>query len=254
VLSVFGSSVVILATVAGAIVLLFVLRSFWSSELRRVHNDVIGWHVSVIGSTYAVIVGFMLFAVWSNFETAENIADSEANCLVNVVRSSRGLAPSSHEQIRRLALQYANVMLSDEWPAMEQGRVSPASHAIIQQLWVAVTDSPTHTSLEQTSLDHTFGELARMTEYRRSRQLQANSYLPGILWLVLVLGATITIVSACLFGTADFKLHLIQVTMLALMISSVLTAVADINLPFQGAVHITAECFERARTAIVDFK
>ncbi len=109
-LSVFGSSVVILATVAGAIALLFVLRSFWGSELRRVHNDVIGWHVSVIGSTYAVIVGFMLFAVWSNFETAENIAEAEANCLVNVVRSSRGLAPSSHEQIRRLALQYANVM------------------------------------------------------------------------------------------------------------------------------------------------
>jgi len=123
-------------------------------------------------------------------------------------------------------------MLTEEWPAMQQGRVSHASHVIIQQLWIAVTDGQTHTSLEQTSLDHAFGELARMTEYRRSRQLQANSYLAGILWLVLVLGATITIVSACLFGTADFKLHLIQVTMLALMISSVLTAVAYINLPF----------------------
>jgi hypothetical protein len=254
VLSAFGSFVVILATVAGAVTLLFVLRRFWSSELRRVHNDVIGWHVSVIGSTYAVIVGFMLFAVWTNFGTAENIAEAEANSLVNVVRSSRGLGPSSHEQIRRLALKYVDVMLSEEWPAMQQGRVSPASHVIIQQLWIVVTDSQVHTSLEQSSLDHTFGELARMTDYRRSRQLQANSYLPGILWLVLVLGATITIVSACLFGTANFKLHLIQVMMLALMISSVLTAVADINLPFQGAVHITAECFERARTAIVDFK
>jgi hypothetical protein len=253
VLNISGNITVIIATVAAAVLLLFLLRRFWSSELRRVHNDLIGWHVSVIGSTYAVIIGFMLFAVWSNFEIAESNTESEANCLVNVVRSSKGLAAASHEQIRRLATQYVNVMLADEWPAMARGQVSGESHAIIQQLWIVVTASEIHNAREQTSLDHTLGELATMTHYRRSRQLQVSSYLPGILWLVLIVGATITISSACLFGTASFQLHLIQVTMLALMISAVLVAIADINLPFQGSVHIGPAAFERALGAIADF-
>jgi hypothetical protein len=252
VLNSFQNFGVILATVAGAVAFLLLLRRVWHSELRRPHNDLIGWHLSVLGSTYAVIIGFMLFAVWTNFETAEANAEAEANCLVSMVRSSRGLAAGPHEQIRGLASEYVNIMLTKEWPAMERGEVSPESHVSIEKLWTAVTDSETHSGREQTSLDHTFSELARMTEYRRLRQLQVNSYLPDILWFVLIAGATVTILSACLLGAADLKLHLIQVVTLALMISSVLVAIGDINRPFQGSVHVDAAGFERARVAIAD--
>lgn len=243
---------VIIATVGAAIAFLLLLRRVWHSELRRPHNDLIGWHLSVLGSTYAVIIGFMLFAVWTNFETADGNAEAEANCLVNMVRSSAGLSAESHEQIRGLASEYASIMLNDEWPAMERGDVSPKSHVSIEKLWTTVTDGEIHSSRERTSLDHTFSELARMTEYRRLRQLQVNSYLPGILWLVLIAGTTVTILSACLLGAADLKLHLIQVVTLALMISSVLVAIGDINRPFQGSVHVDATGFERARVAIAD--
>jgi hypothetical protein len=254
VLNSFQNIAVVIATVAGTAAFLLLLQRVWRSELRRPHNDLVGWHISVIGSTYAVIVGFMLYAVWSNFEMAEANAEAEADCLVNVVRSSRGLSAGPREQIRRLAVEYVRVMLTEEWFAMERGQVSPASHTIIQRLWTTVTSSEIHSGLEQISLDHTFGGLTRMTEYRRLRQLQIDSYLPNILWLVLILGATITILSACLFGAADLKLHLIQVMVLALMISSVLVAIGDINRPFQGSVHIDAGGFERARITLTDLK
>ena len=122
---------IILATVAAAVAFLLLLRRVWHSELRRPHNDLIGWHLSVLGSTYAVIIGFMLFAVWTNFETAEANAEAEANCLVSMVRSSRGLAAGPHEQIRGLASEYVDIMLHKEWPAMERGEVSPESHVSI---------------------------------------------------------------------------------------------------------------------------
>jgi len=40
---------------------------YWPAEQRRAHNDLIGWQLSVLGTTYAVIVGFMLYTVWINF-------------------------------------------------------------------------------------------------------------------------------------------------------------------------------------------
>jgi hypothetical protein len=254
VLNSFQNLGVIVATVAGAVTFLLLLQRVWRSELRRPHNDLIGWHISVLGSTYAVIIGFMLFAVWSNFETADANAEAEANCLVNVVRSSMGLPGGPHKQIRRLGIAYADIMLTEEWAAMDRGQVSSASHTVVQQLWKTVTTSETHSGLEQTSLDHTFSELVRMTEYRRLRQLQVDSYLPDILWLVLIIGATVTILSACLFGATDLKLHMIQVMTLALLISSVLVAIGDINRPFQGSVHVSAAGFERARSTIADLE
>ena len=41
---------------------------YWPPEQRRAHNDLIGWQLSVLGTTYAVIVGFMLYTVWINSE------------------------------------------------------------------------------------------------------------------------------------------------------------------------------------------
>ncbi len=248
----YQSMLLMLATVSAAVTFLFLLQRIWPSDLRRQHNDLIGWHVSVLGSTYAVILGFMLFAVWTNFQTADTNAEAEANCLVSVARSSRGLPAEQRALILRLANAYTRIMIAEEWPAMSHGQISPASHPIVQQLWASLISTEERPGLEQTSLDHTMSELARMTEYRRLRQMQVDANLPEILWLVLILGATVTILSACLFGTSDFRLHVIQVIMLSLLISSILVAIGDINRPFQGSVHVGAEAFEHARATLAD--
>jgi hypothetical protein len=238
--------------VAAGVAFLFLLQRLWRSDLRRQHNDLIGWHVSVLGSIYAVIIGFMLFAVWTNFATAYTNTDSEANCLVDVARASRGLPQPERDRIFQLANDYVRVMLTNEWPAMTRGQVSAASHAVIKQLWATLAHTEPHTAGEQVSLDHTLTELAKMTEFRRLRQLQVNAYLPGILWFVLILGGALTVMAACLFGASNFRLHLIQVVMLALMISSILTAIADINHPFQGSLHVYPTSFERAHDTLSD--
>ena len=41
------------------------LNHIWPWEKRRTYVDLIGWHFSVLGTTYAVILGFMLYAVWT---------------------------------------------------------------------------------------------------------------------------------------------------------------------------------------------
>jgi hypothetical protein len=135
---------------------------------------------------------------------------------------------------------------------MSRGEQSSATHPIVRQLWAVLGSSETKTVLEQASLDHTLTELARMTEHRRLRELGVNAHLPGILWLVLILGAVVTIMSACLFGAIDTSAHLLQVLLLALIISSVLVAIADIDRPFQGSVHVEPTSFEQARTSLAD--
>ncbi len=230
------------------------VHRFWSPEQRRQHNDLIGWQITVLGTTYAVVLGFMLYAVWTNFELASGNAESEANSLVSVVRSAQGLATVDKKAILDLAGQYVDVMLTEEWPAMSRVTVSPASDRCVQRLWAAVTKVGIHSSSEQMSLDHVYTELSKMTEHRRLRQLEVYADLPGILWAVLSVGAVVTIVSACLFGSADFKLHFIQVGVLALLLSLVLVAISDINRPFQGAVHVTPLCFEHARATLDEFR
>jgi len=244
---------VVLLCVVLTLTFLLLMRRFWPASQRREHNEIIGWQVSVLGTTYAVIMGFMLYAVWTDFNAAEMTADSEANCLVNVFRLSEGLAPSERDQIQKLSREYADAMINEEWPAMSEGNLSLNGHRIVQQLWATTMQAKPSSLSEQTSYNHVLTELTDMTEHRRLRELQSKSKLPGILWIVLIVGGVITTMSSCMFGTDNFKLHAIQVFSLSLLLALALVAIADIDRPFRGAVHVNPVGFEHARDAFAAF-
>jgi hypothetical protein len=100
---------------------------------------------------------------------------------------------------------------------------------------------------EQTSMNLALVELSSMTEHRRVRQLESGSKLPQILWIVLIVGGILTILSACLFGTDNPRLQALQVFSLSLMLSLGLVAIADIDRPFQGVIHVVPQAFAHAR-------
>jgi hypothetical protein len=252
VLSAVQSVFIVLLCVLLALVFLLLMRRFWPSSQRREHNEIIGWQVSVLGTTYAVIMGFMLYAVWTDFNSAEMNSDSEANSLVNVYRLSEGLAPAERDKIQKLSRDYADAMINEEWPAMNEGSLSLSGHRIVQQLWSTTMQAKPSRLSEQTSWNHVLTELTNMTEYRRLRELQSKSKLPGILWTVLIVGGVITTMSSCLFGTDNFKLHAIQVFSLSLLLALALVAIADIDRPFRGAVHVNPLGFEHARETFAE--
>jgi hypothetical protein len=252
-LTTFEDLMVIFACILFSLLFLWILHRFWSTSQRRDHNDIIGWQVSVLGTTYAVIVGFMLYAVWSNFQAAEINADNEANCLVSVFRLADGLPAAQRSAVHQLARNYVEVAIDEEWPAMRRGEISSAGHAVVQQLWTVILQAGPTSFSEQTSMNLTLSELSSMTEHRRVRELQSETQLPDILWMVLIIGGGITTLSSCLFGTDNFRLHAVQVFFLTLLLSLALVAIADIDRPFQGSVRVAPLGFARARATFAEF-
>lgn len=238
---------IVVVAIVTALLFWWFVRKVWPPERRRVHNEITGWQISVLGTTYAVIIGFMLFAVWSQFQAAEQNAESEASCLINLYWASSGLPQAQRQEIRKLAADYADDMINDEWPAMIQGSLAYSGTLIIQRFWESASQEESLNPSQQASLEQTMTEISSITEHRRIRQLQSQSHLPVVLWTVLIVGAVITIMSSCLFGSEYPALHMLQVVTLALMLSMSLAAVADINRPFRGTVHVQATGFENAK-------
>lgn len=244
----FESVLLIISCVGVTLGFLALLRFRWDPARRREHNDLIGWQFAVLGTTYAVIIGFMLYTVWTNYEVATVNSQQEAVALVNLVHFAEGLPAGSRNAIQKLAYDYAREMLDNEWPAMHEGTLSPRSSAIMRQLWGVSLQVKTETPSEATALSLTLNELGTMSEHRRVRQLQSESKLPAVLWAILIIGGILTVTSSCLFGTENFKLHAVQVLSLSLLISLSLAAIADIDQPYRGGVHINPTGFQLALT------
>jgi len=234
-------------TVIGALLFVAGLNSIWPWEQRRDHNDLIGWQLSILGTTYAVIVGFMLYTVWTKFGEADLNVDLEANAIVNIYRLAEGLPDPQRSQLQRLARSYAENAVNQDWPQMARAEVPNGTVEINEDMWQTLMSVRAVSPTQIIAEDHALSELSSLTEHRRTRLLQSTSGLPHVLWCVLLVGGALTIVSSCMFGSASAKLHGVQVFAFSLLISLALLAIADIHRPFQGLVHVSNYAFRRAR-------
>ena len=239
-----------------SITCLVLLNTFWEPSRRSVHNDVIGWQIGILGTIYAVMIGFMLYAVWNNFQTAETNANNEANDIVNLYRAADGLPQADRDQIQQFAQSYTNAVITQEWSQMDRQQPGPegerfAGQQYIMDLWVSTAHSSANTAAQQASLRQVMVELSSMTERRRIRLLESRTAMPNILWGVLVMGGMITIASSCLIGSENVALHFALIIALSLLVSLALVAIGDIDRPFQGSVHVSSYAFQRAQEAIL---
>ena len=248
-------NVLVLVLVMFASLLLLVgLNRIWPVSKRHAENDLIGWQLSVLGTTYAVVLGFMLYTSWTNFDAAQLNVDLEANALRNIFRLAEGLPSQQRAQIEMHARAYADAVIDQDWPEMALGQIPEGTHEINEHLWRTLMSVKTASSSETTAEDHALSELSALTLHRRTRLLQSVSELPAILWDVLLVGGLLTLISASMFGSAKPRVHTFMVCSTTLLVTLVMLAIADVNHPFQGWVHVNNYAFVRAQQNMRELK
>ena len=241
-----GNILIVLACVGASVLALFAITRSSPVHARKESNDFTGAVVSVIGTTYAVLLAFMLFTVWTMFQQAQVNAEQEANDLVNVFRISAELPDPARSTIQDLTRRYAQHAVAIEFPAMTTEILPPEGGRMVNQMWKVAGGVQPHSSEESQALGELTNTLRNLTEHRRIRIMQSHETLPPILWTVLIAGGIITVAASCFFGVSNFRFHLLQVIVLSFLIALVLVAIADIDSPYQGDVKVSPAGFEFA--------
>lgn len=247
-LSLIDDILIIIGVVAASLLVTALINRLWPAQRRYTPEDyLIGWQLGVLATIQAVITGFMLYAVWTNFTTSQLNADLEASAVTNLYRLAAGLAPEPRMQMESLARAYADAVIHEDWPQLAHG-VMPegGSHRINQLMWRTLVTVRTTTPSEATAQDHALTQLSTLTQLRRIRFLESASRLPGIFWCVLLVGGVLTILSVIIFGSLKYPVHCFQVFCLSLIIALSLLAIADLDRPFQGWVRVGDYAFVRA--------
>jgi hypothetical protein len=244
-----GLLLIAVATVISVVGLVLVQRLV-ATERRKQHNDVAGFIYAVLGVSYAVLLGLMLIAVWEQWNAAEDTATEEANELAGIFWFAHALPQPEGRHIQELARSYAQVVVEEEWPLMEQGRASPKAWASLDELRAALLGLNPPTSAQQTPYDQArynevLDQLHALGDARRERLLAAGKGLPTILWLVLIGGGVITIAFTYLFGLTSTMVHTLMVAALAVVLSLSLFSIAALDHPFRGDVRIHPDALEQ---------
>ena len=96
---------VALAATVGVLIS-FCCRSFIPPAAFKTDTDVVGNYLQFIGGVYAFIIGFVIFAVWNQFNDATRVIEHESGRLGALARLSKCLADIQHAKTIRSSMRH----------------------------------------------------------------------------------------------------------------------------------------------------
>ncbi|PKV90082.1 DUF4239 domain-containing protein [Streptomyces sp. TLI_146] len=232
--------------IGGAVVLtdslIPVVRRCFNGQFTENDQALLGGGLSLVGTLFALIIGFVVVVVWQSLTETEGTVAREANALADLERMSRGFEVQIRRQVQGAVRTYARLVVSDEWPAMAAGSHSVRANAALVELWTVYTTM----SAEQRGTHLYAQSLIRLNELgdaRRTRLLSATSRIPVVMWLLIAVDAIGILALSVAFGLSEtWQMRLIMATLVASVAFAVFL-VAELDGPFSGDLCVSAEAF-----------
>ena len=226
-------------------------RKLVGRHVAEGHNDVLVPMFLTAGVIYAVLLAFMVIAMWESYDNAAANTAEEASLLVPMYRQAMDFSPEKGAEMRNLIREYGKGVI-DQWARFRATALgsTTARMNVDRMIYLFGTLTPESKSREivHTQFFQTFAQL--MTD-RNKRLLQASESLSWVMWVAAVGGGIVT-VGMCFMLYMDKPIpHVAMTSVLAGLIGMLLLIMIILNRPFIGPLGIQPEPFE-ATLALFD--
>ena len=217
-------------------------------DLHAASNE-IGNYLQTVGGIYAVLLAFVVYVVWGQFNEARSYLDREATALVDLHRTASGLPSSSRTAIQTGLRDYVDAVLRDEWPAMARGDEATIDRIaeLLEHVWLAIHACRPCNECQHTVYGEVLSRFNQLTDLRTSRLTAARARIPVAMTILLYTGAVLTVGSVYLLAFDELWLHALVTAALAGAIAHILFLIRDLDDAFAGDWQVARTPFERAR-------
>ena len=193
---------------------------------------------------YALATALTAVQVWESYDEVKEVNEHEASSLAalyrNVSQYPEPLRGALREQIRA----YTHQVIHESWPLQRKGIIPTRTVQSLDQLQSLLVSFEPTTEAEKGLALETLASYGRMMEAHRMRLDSVERRLPGVLWLVIVLGAFISLTSSFYFPVEDVRVHRVQVGLLAGFIGLVIFMILALDRPYRGDLGLKPRPYE----------
>jgi hypothetical protein len=229
-----------LASIGG----LLLARRCVNFEKLRPSHDVGGYLLSVVGTLYAVLLGFVIVDTMQQYQNARHVTEMEANTLADIFVMANRLHEPERSKIQTACRNYIGQVIDTEWSRMSCGNYCPVSRAKAVDLMKMLVDFAPQSEIEKFLYPSLVQESSLFWQNRQSRLLSAQNHLPLFEWAILILGALIVIVFTFFFGLEHLKLQVLMTGLLGTLISLNFSLLLFFAYPYNSDLGIQADAFE----------
>jgi hypothetical protein len=190
---------------------------------------------STAATGLAVLLAFLIIGTFESYQTARTATGTEAAEVQQMYSTALYFDQPYADQLRGDVLCYGRAVVSDDFPAMARGQEGQ-----VAQYWVDRTSADMRATppLVDTKQIEAFAHWLEVNEARqearRSRLAEAQPFVPGFLWAVLLLITVVVLAFQVLFADPAARRlgQVMAMVAMALAFFSALTLVWVLDRPF----------------------
>ena len=220
------------------------VRRWVGVDRLELNNEIAGFMFAAIGVVYAVLLAFVVIAVWEKFSEGQTTVARESAAASALFHYAEGAEPEAAKLHDRL-VDYLDLTIKKDWPAMEaELEDRDTAHALDALYRAAMALNRTGTR-STADMSEVFTQIDNLTLARRVRLHLSTGLVPDVIWIALFAGAGLTVYFTLFFGNRNELAQLTMTAILAILLTSGLVVIISLDHPFSGPVHIAPESLER---------
>ncbi|HEY9682580.1 MAG TPA: hypothetical protein V6C86_13455 [Oculatellaceae cyanobacterium] len=236
------------ALVVGGSTLLSVLGMFLvrqvvhPEKLQRCH-EVGGYMLSVLGTLYAVVLGFVVVSASQDMDQARLNVEHEANAVADVFRLAEGFPEKNRVQIQTACERYVHVVIDEEWHRMQKDEPNSAGWQQVNKLWSSIRNYEPQTESQKSFYQQILSAMDEFGDCRRERLITATNKVSPVLWAVLIVGGLSTTVFTYFFALDSIRAQALMTVLVSVTLSLNIYLVALYSTPFFGDFGVKPTAF-----------
>lgn len=238
-------------SIAGSMVLavagLLATRRLVRPRVAEYHNEVAGLLFALLGVLYAIVLAFIVVAVWQRFSDADAAVTAEATAAVLAFRDTQAFPEPLRQEAQEALRRYLTDGVAAEWEGGGTQAVQPHLHPdVMNPIWEVYRRLQPTTAAETQRYAQAELHLSDLERQRHLRHLASQSSLEDIFWVALIVGAILTIGFSYFFHMDNLAVHAVMTGLTAALMALLLFLIAALNQPFTGPVQVSKGAYAHA--------
>jgi hypothetical protein len=190
----------------------------------------------VLATGFAVLLGFVVFLAFSNYDASRAGAEAESRLVAQQLETAQFFPAAAGARLSGELVCYARAVVGEEWPRMESGDLTQTVNPWGVALFRTLQTVEPRTAAEQAAYGKWLDQTSDREDARADRLHGAAGVIPSPLWLVLFVSAAVLFAYILFFADSGERRKVQAMLMggVAVVISSTLVLLWFLDNPYHG--------------------
>ena len=237
-MSLFVSTIIVVVVTAVAVAAMLLVRRHAPDGSYFNDGDRAAGVFGLLGTGFAVLVGFVVFLAFSSYDTARSGAETEALLVAQQVETAQLFPAPADKELTGELVCYGRSVAGVQWDRMEAGTLGEALNPWASEMFRTLQTVEPETSTEESAFDSWLSQREAREAARSDRIHGAVGVIPASLWVVLFFTSAVIIAFLLFFadsGEPAFVQGMIMGTVVS-VITAMLLLLFLLDHPFHNGI------------------